>query len=76
MTLEAGEVEVIKEIPREMLEQIKKNNNLQVAASSPGGIYMVFAVRMNRKAPNDIVKDKKYGRLWLMLPAENHVGIF
>lgn len=59
MALKAGEVDVIKEIPREMISQIKSDSNLQVLTSSPGGIYVVFEVRMNGKPPQDIVRDQR-----------------
>lgn len=57
MALKAGEVDVIKEIPREMVGQLSKEKGIQVLASPPGGIYIVFEVRMNK--PDSAVADKR-----------------
>lgn len=59
MALQAGEVDVIKEIPRESIGQIRGNKEFQVVASPPGGIYMVFEVRVNGKPPRDITSDRR-----------------
>ncbi|MCL6612812.1 MAG: ABC transporter substrate-binding protein [Peptococcaceae bacterium] len=59
MALKAGEADMIGDVPREAVSQLKSEKGLQILASPVGGIYMSFEVRMNGKAPRDIMRDKR-----------------
>jgi len=63
MALQAGEVDVINEVPRETIPLLKDKAGLKPWYSSdisPAyGRYLVFEVRLNGKPPQDIMRDAR-----------------
>ncbi|NPV60419.1 MAG: ABC transporter substrate-binding protein [Actinobacteria bacterium] len=57
MALQAGEVDVIKDIPREMIADIESDESLYTYASQPGGPYVVFEVRTEGPVAREIMAD-------------------
>ncbi|MGC7847373.1 ABC transporter substrate-binding protein [Desulforudis sp. 1088] len=57
MALQAGEVDVVKEIPREMLGQAKAMEGVRLA-TAPQGPYVALSLMVNGKPPHDILRDK------------------
>jgi len=57
MALQAGEVDVIKEIPREMIGQSKAKGGVKLS-TAPQGPYVALSLMVNGKHPHDVLRDK------------------
>lgn len=58
LALQAGEVDVIKEIPREMIGQIKAMKGINLL-TAPMGPYVALSLMVSGKYPHDILQDKR-----------------
>jgi peptide/nickel transport system substrate-binding protein len=58
LALQAGEIDVIKEIPREMIGQIKAMEGINLL-TAPMGPYVALSLMVNGKHPYDILQDKR-----------------
>ncbi|NPV28097.1 MAG: ABC transporter substrate-binding protein [Firmicutes bacterium] len=58
LALQAGEVDVITEIPREMIGQLKTTQGIQVLRGKTGA-YVALYLMVNGKQPFDILQDKR-----------------
>ncbi|QSZ26790.1 ABC transporter substrate-binding protein [Aceticella autotrophica] len=58
LALQAGEIDVITEIPREMIGQLKTTQGIQVLRGKTGA-YVALYLMVNGKQPYDILQDKR-----------------
>ncbi len=58
LALQAGEVDVITEIPREMIGQAKGAKGIKLL-TAPTGPYVAVSLMVNGKYPHDILQDKR-----------------